>query len=184
MPLLNLPTVTVAVSCLESDLFNLFISIREVGVKNTAINQLRRSGLKQNCVLISVNSYTLFRCILSSGDYVWIRHFATLVPQFQQKSVGNALTICVILPLCFLVIFSAPLKSSWKSNNFIIFWYRWCLSYICSVQWTSLLWEGRIMWGRAPRLFSHCCIFLDFNAEGFFFLCLTIIRCYCVWVMC
>lgn len=114
---------------------------------------------------------------------IWARHFATLVSRLQQKLMVNALPICVILSQCLPVIFSAPLKSTWKSSNFITLLVHTVrvLDFYCSVN--QPVREGQIMWGRAPRLFPTVVFSWTSIKKASFFLYLAITRCYCVWVI-
>lgn len=81
----------------------------------------------------------------------------------------NALPVCVILPQCLPVIFSAPLKSTWKSSNFITLLVHTVrvLGLYCSVNQPALGRADNVRKG--TKTFSHCCVFMDFNEKGFIF---------------
>lgn len=101
---------------------------------------------------------------------IWVRHFAALVSQLQQRVMVNALPICVMVSHCLPGIFSAPLKASWKSNNsvtLLVHLVNVCHLF-CPVNQSAPGRANNVRKG--TKTFSHCCVFLDFNEKDSFFL--------------
>lgn len=87
----------------------------------------------------------------------------------------NAPPICIMLSRCLPVIFSAPLKATWKLNNSVTLLVHLVNVFhlFCPVNQSAPGRADNVRKG--TKTFSHCCVFLDFNEKDFFsFLCLTV----------